>query len=188
MDKICSMIGIALIVMLALSLCKDYKMNMTPRGTTCSMASHQSVGVSAKAASTDDTQSLEGISESDNTNPIDLGPLTESGWNMNKELTASEKATGEVLDGILNVNDQESFEKQMTQSSCNTSKHTYEKIIKGQSVMRPEMQGPTHSKTLGTTGLLDVVLTVKEGGRKRIKPTEGLWFNESSARADALKE
>jgi len=187
MDRICSMIGIALIFMLAISLCKDYKMSIMPQGTACSMASRQTTsGVSAKASLTEATPALEGVGGEDVAHPMSVGPLTESAWNMNKELTASEKLTGKALDEILNIDNTESFDKQMTQSSCNTSKHTYEKIVSGQSVMRPSIQAPTHSRQLGQAGLLNTVLTIK-GEQTIAAPTTALWFNEPAARVDAMK-
>jgi hypothetical protein len=135
MDRVCSMIGIALIFFLVISLCKDLKMNQRPHTSACSVASQQTA--SAKASGV--VAEPEGGVVSD-TQPLAFGVLNEQdkSWTKPKELTAAEQETSSHLDDVLSIENSEHFDKQMSGGSCNTSKHTYKKIVAAHSPVLPK--------------------------------------------------
>tara|TARA_B100002051_G_C16664615_1_gene601027 strand:- start:178 stop:729 length:552 start_codon:yes stop_codon:yes gene_type:complete len=179
------MIGIALIVILAITLCKEHKViGYHSHENACSMASHQSPTTSAKASVTE----TEGVVVSDDVSVLDVSPLITGDWMQPKKLSASEEETNKILNDYLTVEEQEHYDKQMKNNSCNTEKHTYEKIVTAFSPILPKPPRPTYRKTLGNAGQIHDMLRFAGRPQTRPKVMTQLWFNDSLAHFDALNE
>jgi len=191
------MIGMALILLLIVNLCKDHKLVHKMNPSACAAASRESNITTARAATTVrepfgtdvEKYNLESWNyDQASVHPLEVGPLTDdTAWTKPKELSKGDKETNSFLDTVLAVEEQGSYDKQMSQSSCNTSTHTYDKIVAGSSVQRPKPPEVSYSKVLGVQGLYH---TMRAGiGQQTPKITFELGplpFGESEARQDAM--
>ena len=188
MDRICSMIGITLIVILAITMYKEQTMiGYQPHGSACSMASHQTTTASAKASKTEDSDEIVGTSSGD-LSSLDVSPLAEGDWMKPKKPSTEEVATMKFLDTVLNVEEPEHYEQQMTQNSCNTQKHTYDKIVSSFAPILPEPPQVSHRKRMGATGIIQAASELVGGPIKEPIVTRLLDFNEPPAHYDAYKK